>query len=721
MPKRPVKRELLKSPPSPGKKLLRSVHNQMIPQHLHFKGNDSRYTNLSLRHIDLTRPDVLPAIMHQCGTRTGYVHSLDISYSIANETTLNVLCSYLPHLQCLTAVQCGLSDIAEDTRWPKGLRTINFSRNMLTRFPSGLDELIELTELNLSGNAISKLDPDVLKLPKLQKFHFVNNPVSNVPKSVCREGVSELRKFFNVNPLHLTSTELQETMSLSTSPPEKCLDLRRYLLRKQGSVESGYESGHQSAMSESTTCSVSSLSDKGNAGTNHHQIKKWPTFRSENLPEGYCEVGRSKLCQVYLPDSCMENVQIEIVKDLSLHPKIQPDELLITPVVRITPHGLTFPKDKPAIVLLTHCTKPNDCGSLKVVPLCSSTRVDQSPQWSQISSHESEIFQNCVTFSTQHFSFFAVIGSIPYPSTLLPITPSNGGLLEILDLPGFKITIPPNSISSPNTVKATIYFADEPYAIDDSQKSLASACVGIEPHGLQFESPVTISIPIPDYVEIKESFPNASLQLYHAPSTNHEHGNLEWELADDQISLIMEENGIVTASFNTSHFSFYEFLWTVKDTLSLGASNIYKQLFNRDHFVSVRCQAFMSPPLSDQTFGMVVCIYKFGDPLTELSNYPWLVADSGEKQTFFRVGDLHITLEGCFTARTELGESLNRSTAIIDFRGEDFCTRFEFALLLSSVVRSPLSAGQILGKLRFTQFNGNSPVFTDYNITMVSW
>ena len=705
-------RDLLTSPPSLDKKLLRSVHNQTIPN---VEDDDSYLTNLSLRHIDLTVPTVLPAIIHQCGTRTNYVQCLDISYSITNETTLKELCSYLPHLECLIAVHCRLSEIIGDTQWPKGLKRINLSRNMLTCVPSGLSGLLELTELNLSGNAITELDSELLQLPRLQKFHLLNNPVRNVPKSVCREGVFGLRTFFNVDPLCLPPTDsLRETPSLhlSASNPDQCLDLRRYVLHKQGSVESGYESSRQRALSESTCCSVSSISDKDMAAT----------FGVESLPEGYSEAGRSQLCHVYLPDGCTEDVQIQIVQDLSLHPKVRPTELLITPVVRITPHGITFPEDKPAIIVLTHCTKPNHCGSLKLAPLCSSTRIDQSPRWSPVTqSKRSEIFQNCVIFSTTHFSLFAVIASVPYPCTSLPVTPNVGGLLEIPDLPGFKIAIPANSISSPNIIRATVYFADEPYAINNPERASASSCVGIEPHGLQFESPVTISIPIPDYVEIKESFPDASLHLYHAPSNGYEQEHPDWQLAENQNSLIAQENGTVTATFSTTHFSFYEFLWTVKDTLSLGASNIYRQLFSRAHFVSIRCQAFMSPSLSDLTFGMVVCVYKFGNPLTEISNYPWPVADSGDKQTFLRVGDLHVSLEGCFTARTDLGESLNRNTTIIDFRGEDFCTRFEFALTMNTEVRLPLTAGQVLGKLRFTQFNANSPVCTDYNLTTVSW
>lgn len=710
------------SPSPPSKKLLRSVHNQIIPRSL--RKVDSSFVDLRLRRLDLSLPSIPHAINSQLASQTHYVHSLDISYSVTDKTTIKVFCSYLLHLQSLAAVECSLSEIAEDTRWSKGLKTIDLSRNVLAAVPSGLRGLTELTELNLSGNAIVELDSVILTLPRLKKFHLLNNPISNVPKCVCREGVAGLRKFFNVNPqCDLPMESLPDTVNRpkSTSQQEKYSDLRGYVLHRQRSFESGYQSSRHRELSESTSHSGYSGSLSSESEIHDLDIgdpEVWPAFELNSLPDGYREVCKNQLCQVYLPSDCTADIQIKVIKDLSLYPRVKPNELLISPVVRISPHGTTFSEDKPAIIVLPHCTRPNDYASLKIIPLCSNRHENQVPEWTILGlNNQLEIFQSCVTFATTHFSLFSVVSQASYPSTSLLVSADTGGQLEIPHLPGFKMTIPPNTTFSEETIRATSYFNDPPYAVTHPESPAASACVGLEPHGLVFRAPVKISIPIPDYAEIKYTFPHATLQLYHAPDNGTDNGTPQWVFADNQNCTISEEGGLFIVTFSAVHFSLYEFLWTkVKDTTSLGASYVYKKIFRipQSQFVSVRYQVFMSPPLGNQTFGLVVCVYKFGDPLTGISNYPWLVADSGENKIYLRVGELHVSLEGSFGPRFDLHETLDRS---FDFRGEDFCARFEFALMLNGDQSHPLLPGQIFGKVRFRQLDSASK---DCNLIMVS-
>ncbi len=87
----------------------------------------------------------------------------------------------------------------------------------------------------------------------------------------------------------------------------------------------------------------------------------------------------------------------------------------------------------------------------------------------------------------------------------------------------------------------------------------------------------------------------------------------------------------------------------------------------------------MTPPLRDLSFGLAVCVYKFGEPLKRLSNYPWLVGEDS-KGVSLQVGELGINIQGNFTANQEVGESLDRTTTVVDFTGEDFVVRFDFAL-----------------------------------------
>ena len=697
------------SPTSPNKKLQRLVRNQISP---------SLKTSrpLKLRRNNFADPLLISTIIDQCGSQASHITHLDISYSITTSTTLKHFCSGLGRIKTLIAVECNLSHIEEDTAWPQCLQSIDFSRNKLTRLPQNLSSLLQLTELNLSGNLLAELDSSLLMLPKLQKLHLLNNPIQNVPKSICREGVKDLREFFKVTPLRTPSPEKMHEL-------RDKIDLRRYALHNQGSVDSAYES-HRKASSTSTCYSTSvrfSFSDAESIGSVEEE---WPQFELDTLPDGYNEAVHSRLCQIYLPDGCDIQIAIKIVKDISLHPKVKWNELLITPVVRISPHGAKFSDSKPAIIVLNHCTKPSTTSSINILPLCSSTRLDQCPHWKQVSTETSpSIFQDCVMFTTTHFSLFAVVASVSYPTKSIVISPNDENLLVIQELPGFRIQIPQYSVSIPMIINATAYYSDPPYAIEALQASPASTCIGVEPHGIQFETPVVVSMPIPHFNEIKEKLPNANLQLYYSSNGETEGNSFKWEPFQDQHYELSTENDTTIATFETIHFSLFEFIWTVgQDALNkigLGASNAYKYLTGRKQFISVRWQAFMTPPLSNLSFGLAVCVYKFGEPLKELSNYPWLVGDSGPKRVYLRIGELKVSLQGHFSASQDMNESLEHGTTIVDFKGDDFCARMDFALRLSDGVTLPLQDGQILGKLTFTQMNGDRPTVMSYNLIKV--
>ncbi len=689
------------SPTSPNKKLQRLVRNQTLPS---LKNNPP----LRLRHIDLTVTNTIYDIFIQCGTQTSYITHLDISYSITGSSTLKILCTGLTQLHTLIAVECGLSHIAEDTPWPSCLQSIDLSRNRLKFLPSNLCELLELTELNCSGNAITELNPSLLGLPKLTKIHLLNNPIQNVPKNICREGIKGLRQFFKVTPRSVPNLD------------KKHFDFRRYALHNQGSTDSGYESRQRS----SSQCSTSSCGDIDSVGSVEEE---WPLFGHSSLPAGYSEVVQlSNLCQVYLPDGCDFEITIDTVKDLSLYPKVSSNELLISPVVRISPHGVKFPQDKSAIIVLSHCTKPMDTAQQQIIPLCSDTETNCYPNWTELSSSETpKMFKDRVMFTTTHFSLFAVLASIPYPSKSIVASPSEYNLLEIQEIEGLRIEFPPNSVASPTRVDATVYYADAPYAIENSELSPATVCLGVEPHGLLFNCPVKVSVPVPHFSEIKQLLPDASIQLYHAPHNSTDNGQLKWELAQNQYHEIATVNGITIISFETTHFSLFDFVWDIsRDTLQkfgLGASYIYKHLTSRARSLSVKWQAFMTPPLGDLSFGLALCVYKFGEPLKRLSNFPWLVGESDLKGVSLLVGELGISLQGHFIANQEVDESLDRTTTVVDFTGEDFAVRFDFALKLSNQLSVPIEDGQFLGKLKFSQMNGDRQNLSSYNLHKVNF
>ncbi len=720
--------EEVKSP----RKLQRSIWNQVMapqaPDTNHSSAPSS--SSLSLRSLDLTLPPTLPAILLHCQPHASHIHSLDIGYSLLSADSLPLLLPTLPCLEELLAVKCGLVELNITTQWPDKLKVLDLSRNKLRCFPQGMDRLLHLKKVNLSGNLIREVDPSVLRLPQLDKLYLLSNPIANIPKVVCREGVLGMRQYFKVEPL---TTPGSNSSTSSFLPPNRRASFDRVrnvlLHHSESAAESGYDSSAKLASTSTSCSSLNNLENEEGEEMEEGGLSLWPRFCQRALPDGYTEVCEASLCQVYLPEGCRQNISVDIVKDVSLHPRTRPNELLITPVIRISPHGLTFDSEKPAILVLSHCTKPSGCIH-RLVPLCSSTAPSQPPVWERMApTTECEIFKNCVMFTATHFSLFAVVSVLPYPTAAAQIDPNDGGTLFVPDFPGFSVRFPANCIVSPDpstSVQATVYYTDLPYCLQNALAQ-ASASVGLEPHGIQFTTPVHVTIPVPDYTAIMATFRGAYLQLWYSPYDSD--GLFDWELVEDAaISVSDSPNGYV-ATFSVSHFSLFELLWSVcRETvtrLGYGAGSLYQHLSSRASYVSVRCQVFMSPPLPDLSFGLLVTVYKFGEPLSDLSNYRWLLADTGSKHVFLRTGEVAVVLDGHFSPRSDLGESEElRREAVIDFSGQDFCLRFEFALRLREEVGLPLQDHQLLGKLRVGPPNGSAPIDlnlikVDYSVTLL--
>ena len=755
-------------------KLKRSIHNQLVtttspspPRRLQDCIEERPSKELVLRRLDLL--PVLPEVLAQCRPHALYITNLDISFSIATFCTLNLLCKELVNLRVIYAKSCGLSDTLSSVSWPRRLQDLDLSRNELKKCPQGIVELMYLTKLNLSGNRIDFIPTALLKIPCLMKCLLLSNPIHNIPKHICREGVEKMRNFLAVEPLPMPPDILKEEACTESSTGantqrrnrassvSNCDDLRRFVLRNQGSLESGYESAHRhpSSSSVSSASTDAEFSEASDTDCDIAVTATWPAFHSGEIPKGYMEMGKSSLCQLYLPEDCVAQVEVHEVRDLSLHPQLADNELLVTPVVRITPHGLRF-ANKPAIVILPHCTMSNHSQAMHLVPLCSDTRQYQTPEWTSLRSDshlglrsdaglesdsnlrpgsnsdpECEIFEDHIMFATFHFSLFAVAAVFPYPTSRIKVESGVGGELLVPELPGFSVRIPSDSIKpsiGSASLTGTVYYCDESY-FSSNYLAPASACIGVEPHGMEFDSPVQISIPIPDYTAIKRHFPEAKLQLWCSEMCPDSGATVpqNWKLVGDGVEISVEksEDGdLEVVRFATIHFSWYELLWTLctlpLQKLGLGATNVYNHLSSRARYVAVRFQAFMSQPCRTLgNFGLVVTVYKFGDPLTAPSNYPLLVSDSGSKRLYLRAGDLHVRVEGCFVASQNLSEVLERNGKILDFTGEDFCERFEFALNLKEGVAVPLQEGQVLGKIHFVQWEESTSIHKSFNLISV--
>lgn len=65
---------------------------------------------------------------------------------------------------------------------------MNLSKNQLDEksFPSTLNRLIFLEELNLSGNALTEIPPFIFNLPRLRVLHLAENKITKVPSQIAQ-------------------------------------------------------------------------------------------------------------------------------------------------------------------------------------------------------------------------------------------------------------------------------------------------------------------------------------------------------------------------------------------------------------------------------------------------------------------------------------------------------------------------------------------------------
>ena len=159
-----------------------------------------------------------------------------------------------------------------------------------------------------------------------------------------------------------------------------------------------------------------------------------------------------------------------------------------------------------------------------------------------------------------------------------------------------------------------------------------------------FTKAVSIFIPIPDYIEVKEKHPNAQLQIWHA--TKH-FNSLHWNLVKHSIS--QDEEGKYVAIISTKHFSWYKPLW---DVCAWAWSQFYGSFGIKE-----RCQVFMSQetrlqPSQDITFSIAVLFYPYKeDPEPVPCNYKYTLLDSG-------LLDLNVSNTDALQFEVELNELL---------------------------------------------------------------
>ena len=364
---------------------------------------------------------------------------------------------------------------------------------------------------------------------------------------------------------------------------------------------------------------------------------------TEAPKEDYICVAKNPFCLVYLPQEVNEKLSIETITDKSLYPHIASNEIIITPVVRITPDNASLSVEKPAIIELAKAIELSDKeANNKVIPLCNNSK---SSKWIELigSQCNCKVLNDRTSFQVTHFSLYTVISRKPYPSSSVrvkpasvtaPPTPDHSSnthtQLTIPELPGFKVQIPAYSVNAADReetdITATVLYDCPSVCSEDERSRLASSCIELEPHGITFTKSISISIPISDYAEVMKKHPNAKLQIWHTNKCSNSVTKLDWNLVEHSIS--RDEEGRYVAIVLTEHFSLYKSIWDAYDWIK---SFIYCPPFD----VQERCQVFMSKetllqPMKDITFSIVVLFYPYKeDPEPPPHNYKYMLLDSG--------------------------------------------------------------------------------------------
>lgn len=417
------------------------------------------------------------------------------------------------------------------------------------------------------------------------------------------------------------------------------------------------------------------------------------TLPELSAKESYACVGRSSLCLVYVPGG-IKKISIEVINDIELHPKLlQANEILITSVVCVHPRGILFTSSKPAIIeLLKTVELTNQNPNQTLVPLFSSS--DDPLEWKDLPMHDCEMLEDRVTFKTTQLSYFAVIARFMFPSAKIAVEPnlSQAATLNIPELPGFEMEIPPTSIQSNIEITATVLYDDQRLHDDKcSQHSLAASCIALQPHNAHFSERITVTIPIPNYREIIQEYPDIKLELWHAPVTREDDMHIKWKIIEDSdVTIIHDGDNNWLATAQISHFSWFKYIWnsSVEYCLNFFANSVHG-----------RCQVFMSREIKHGsliTFGVAVLLYPFQNPYKTLQNYDYLLYDS----------ELPIELvAGKVECRIELDSLVFncQSASQLCYKrccrfSKDFSTRADFSVKIDGGTKSHLPEG-ILGAL----------------------
>ena len=386
-----------------------------------------------------------------------------------------------------------------------------------------------------------------------------------------------------------------------------------------------------------------------------------------------------------------------------MHPKLLAKEFMLTPVVTVSSDIAVFSPEKQPIIELLITTKLSD-RTLKPIPMFSNTPLSQPPQWQDLYPDDFEVLHDRIVFNTTHFSLFTIVARLPTPTKSVKITPSITVQAPVeLTLPEvseFKVVIPPSSIESTSDIDIKVTAnVDHPLLCEESAD--ASACITLEPHGLQFKEKIPITLPIPDYDQITEMYSKAKLQFLYS-SDDLDSTSIHWNIIPDGEYKIIKEGDQCVGIVYATHFSNWKVKWlnipTKLQKSILGPIHNFRKTSARRlvETFSGRCQVFMS---SETIVGKFLnfSIAALFHPLQEFhqipTNYECILYDSEKTPITVKGSSLKLTIE--LPSYFSLCEA-EKFREDLELCG-NFSARADFNIALDS--SATLVEGSVVGKL----------------------
>lgn len=353
----------------------------------------------------------------------------------------------------------------------------------------------------------------------------------------------------------------------------------------------------------------------------------------ESLTDRRRHITLGDICVIIPEENLSGHLQseftLEVIENMSFHPKLSNRQVLASEVIEMAPHGTKFYTDDPAIISLPYDVKVTRNDS--VTCLCSNTGMGQRTRWERLNPKDYNIFTSHVEIRAYHFSLFAIVMTKGYPEARKTIRAGVGGCLYIPEVPGVEVLFPETSLFHDIEASVKVLYADEPYDVDHSDPEafglatpvvqLGPHCCIFNPHSTDF---VTVRLPLPNGQEIQERYGDRQLTFWCSSTTEDE--ELEWQQFQPRFTHIDNDNdNLCSVYFSVEHFCFFRVLWNIIDSIlweaKLGASSIIPVFqFN------VSFQALMSEVSEcGSRFGICIVCYRFGKPLEGIGNFPILV------------------------------------------------------------------------------------------------